>query len=384
MSAGGLRHVVISQGGRNRLVSREGFVTESLLQGLVHSSPELLGPLGEDLAFLPVGYEVLVGNGRRLDLLFLDSQGVPTLIETKLRANDESRREVIGQVLEYAMAIDAWSPETFVANATSFLASSPDAPVDLRGRSFDDAAATRFAWKDDAPDELSAKLDALKSKLAANLSGGRLRIVVGVDEHIEGLERLVQYFSAHSDLQVVLLQVNQFPVDDQLRVLIPTLHGDVGGGVSRPAGGAQVRMTRDALLEAHEPGAEREAVRQLLDGAQRAGAAFEWGPSGVSVRARTPLVGQPVTVAWVYAPDRPGWMRTRDCSFGHALVESSPPARLQDLLDRYVAQLATAKGVDASSKGVVAWSFSPAQLASHPELSVAMHSLLREIAATKE
>lgn len=37
-----------------------------------------------------------------LDHLFLDEEGVPTLVECKLAGNPEHRREVIGQMLDYA------------------------------------------------------------------------------------------------------------------------------------------------------------------------------------------------------------------------------------------------------------------------------------------
>lgn len=92
MAAGDLEHIVVSHNGTRTLVKRAGFLLEAELQALINASPELLGPLGDELRFLPIGWEVPLGPGR-LDLLFVDSNGVLTLIETKLRANSESRRE---------------------------------------------------------------------------------------------------------------------------------------------------------------------------------------------------------------------------------------------------------------------------------------------------
>ncbi len=89
--------IVISSGGERQLVERSGFLKELELQDLIEKSPELLGALGGGLTFVPVGREVPVGSGF-VDLLFLDSEGVPTLVETKLRTNPESRRQVIGQI----------------------------------------------------------------------------------------------------------------------------------------------------------------------------------------------------------------------------------------------------------------------------------------------
>ena len=47
-----------------------------------------------------------------VDHLFLDDEGVPTLVEVKQSANTQIRREVVGQLLEYAANFaDYWSAE---------------------------------------------------------------------------------------------------------------------------------------------------------------------------------------------------------------------------------------------------------------------------------
>ncbi|HXU23892.1 MAG TPA: hypothetical protein VN697_07665, partial [Tepidiformaceae bacterium] len=144
MEAGGLGHLVVVQKGKRRLVKRTGFVKEADLQSLILTSPELLGPLGAELRFIPIGWEVPLGPGR-LDLLFLDSDGVLTLVETKLKANNESRREVVGQILEYAAYAAEWSVDAVGVKAREFLASSY-APADIAGLSLEEAIATRLEW----------------------------------------------------------------------------------------------------------------------------------------------------------------------------------------------------------------------------------------------
>jgi hypothetical protein len=215
------------------------------------------------------------------------------------------------------------------------------------------------------------------------MKDGRLRIVCGVDERIENLERLVRYLSAHSDLQVVLLQVNRFPVDDDMSVLVPTLHGDVEGGPGRATTSAPSRLTASSLIDSFAEESDRDAVDQLLKAATAAGASFEWGPSGVSIRARTPAQSQPVTVAWIYAPGKYGWMKTRDISFGHGLDYPSTAPRLRAVLDDYYEKLVNAGlGLDASSKGVRARWLAPAQAVERlQELTVLLTSVIRELAS---
>lgn len=360
MDAGGLGHLVVVHAGKRRLVKRTGFVKEADLQSLILASPELLGPLGAELRFIPIGWEVPLGPGR-LDLLFLDSDGVLTLIETKLRANNESRREVIGQILEYAAFAAEWSVEAVAVKAREFLASG-HAPADIAGLSLEEAIAIRMEWLADDEDELRAKTDGLMAKLASSMKDGRLRIVCGVDEKIETLERLVRYLSTHSDLQVVLLQVNRFPVDDDMSVLVPTLHGDLDDGPGRPSTAPPQRLTASSLIESFSDAADRDVVNQLIKTASTAGASFEWGPSGVSIRARTPVQQQPVTVAWIFAPGKSTWMRTREISFGHGLDYPTTAPELRAVIEGYYQELVSAGiGADASSKGVHARWLTPAQ-----------------------
>lgn len=50
---------------------------------------------------VPLAREVRLESGR-LDLIFANANGLLTLVECKLWKNEEARRSVIGQLLEYA------------------------------------------------------------------------------------------------------------------------------------------------------------------------------------------------------------------------------------------------------------------------------------------
>jgi hypothetical protein len=358
MNQGGLTHVVVAGPQGRRVVVRQGFLKEAALEALIESTPELLNPIGDGLVFLPIGWQVPVGPSRigfRLDLLFLASDGVLTLVETKLQANDESRREVIGQVLEYASWVEEWTVDTVRTVANQYL-SSLRAPETIRGLNFDDAIVQAFGTAlEDAPEE--GLPETILSKLEASLLAGRLRVVCGVDETIESLERLVGYLSRNSQLDVILLQVNHFPLGDSKEaVLIPTLQGGKRDIVRSAV--ATVRLTEATLLESFDAGDDREAMRSLIEVARQAGASFEYGPSGVSVRAKSPAYKSPITVGWWYAPNRSGWMKTNDFSFGYAVVDyPDVPLKLKSRLEEYFRSIDTLGGHDASSKGVRAKRF---------------------------
>ena len=88
-----------------------GFPDEKTLHYLVAAAPELL-PLSGSPRLIVLGREVLLGSGY-VDLLAIEPDGRPVIVETKLRNNTESRRAVVAQVLAYAAALHGISPEGF-------------------------------------------------------------------------------------------------------------------------------------------------------------------------------------------------------------------------------------------------------------------------------
>src|SRR5437868_4650206 len=83
---------------------------EKVLQDLVASHPEMLA--GDDAdgraAWLLIKQEASIvdepeGMGRWwVDHLFVDQHGIPTLVEVKRGSDSRIRREVVGQMLDYA------------------------------------------------------------------------------------------------------------------------------------------------------------------------------------------------------------------------------------------------------------------------------------------
>jgi len=106
------------------------FVTEDEFQSLLVNFPELLsGDTAERSAprrWLLLKREQPVpaedgGAGRwSIDHLFVDQDGIPTLVEVKRQTDTRLRREVVGQMLDYAAnAVVYWSIEQLRANFQS-------------------------------------------------------------------------------------------------------------------------------------------------------------------------------------------------------------------------------------------------------------------------
>jgi len=75
------------------------------LELLLSEFPDLLMDDEEtDIKIKFVDRQVMLEAGR-LDLLFVDSEGVPIAVETKLERNVEARREVVAQVIDYLSSL---------------------------------------------------------------------------------------------------------------------------------------------------------------------------------------------------------------------------------------------------------------------------------------
>src|SRR5258708_29721632 len=91
--------------------AESGEYDERWLQDLLYAHPELLPTEEIEPVFsdaVPVCRELPTRVGP-LDLVYVNKQGLLTLVECKLWRNPEARRQVVGQILDYAQEISRWS-----------------------------------------------------------------------------------------------------------------------------------------------------------------------------------------------------------------------------------------------------------------------------------
>jgi hypothetical protein len=104
--------IFLLQHGSDLVEMREQlYDSEDLLQQLLENHPSLLAgdqTSGDPRRWLLVRREASVpdeegASGRwSLDHLYLDQDGIPTLVEVKRSTDTRIRREVVGQMLDYA------------------------------------------------------------------------------------------------------------------------------------------------------------------------------------------------------------------------------------------------------------------------------------------
>ena len=182
--------------------------SEAWLQRLIFDHPELL-PISEiEPAFGPLHRlcrELPTPVGP-LDLLFTNPFGLLTLVECKLWRNPEARREVVGQLLDYAKEFTRWTYSDLMEAVQRSRHTSVDPLEPLRANTED------F-------DE-SAYVDAV----TANLRRGRFLLLIvgdGIRESVEELGRFLQ-LHAHLNFSFALVEtaVYRLPGNDESRVLV--------------------------------------------------------------------------------------------------------------------------------------------------------------------
>lgn len=150
------------------------YEAEDLLQALIADHPEVLAGDEQDdrRAWLLVRREAGVADtddgGERwsLDHLFLDQEGVPTLVEVKRSSDTRARREVVAQMLDYAANATAhWKVESLRAWF--------EAQCDRQGVDHLAALDSAFGVTEE---------DAYWETVRKNLASDRIRLVFVADE----------------------------------------------------------------------------------------------------------------------------------------------------------------------------------------------------------
>src|SRR5919106_1595667 len=209
---------MLAEDGRLVEMLEQPYVAEDVLQQLLEDYPRLLGGdlMGEDSprSFVMVSREVsLVGEERgvgRIDHIFLDQEGVPTLVEVKRSSDTRIRREIVGQMLDYA------------ANAVAYWPAE-----EIRRRFFARCEAQGL----DPVDELSALLkdeddvDAFWNKVKTNLHARRIRMLFVADVIPPELRRIVEFLNEQMDpAEVLALEIRRYG-KGELRTLVPRIIG---------------------------------------------------------------------------------------------------------------------------------------------------------------
>jgi hypothetical protein len=163
----------------------EGGLSEAQIQELVHAHPETL-PIAEiDPVFagaIAICRELRTRAGS-IDNFFVSPSGFPVLVECKLWRNPEGRRQVVGQILDYAKELSQWTSSDVQREVCRSLKRDGNPLLELV-----QAAASTV-------DEVT-----FNDALTQNLRRGRFLLLLVGDGIREGVEAIAEYLQRHAGL----------------------------------------------------------------------------------------------------------------------------------------------------------------------------------------
>ena len=240
--------------------------SEDILQSLLADYPNLLA--GDQIDELNPRRWILVSReinipdnqdaeGRwSLDHLFLDQDGVPTLVEVKRSSDTRIRREVVGQMLDYA------------ANAASYwdvdrIMSQYEANCEKDGLDSKQVWAERL--------QLEESYDEYWGKVSQNLQTGKMRMIFVADKIPFELKRVVEFLNEQmKPAEVLALEIKQYASEDH-KTLIPRVYGQTSKTQTKKS------RSRLAARQWNEPTFTDEmTTRQGSDALRTTKLIFDW------------------------------------------------------------------------------------------------------------
>ena len=216
-----------------------------------------------------VAFEGEGGSRWWIDNLYIDQDGVPTLVEVKRATDTRARREVVAQMLDYA---------------SSFVFSGSE---EIRSR-FEDGCASEA----DASDQIAELLgelaepdiEAFWSSVETNLRSGKIRLVFVADSLSKELKRIIEFLNMQfSQAEVIGVEIRQWVRDGGMRTLVPTVFGNtVAAEATKGSRSSGPRLTLPefvSYMEERRAPATVSGVKAVMDWCQANGGYLSFGRS---------------------------------------------------------------------------------------------------------
>lgn len=286
--------IFLTSGGALTVLQQQPYATEEVLQRALAEHPEVIaGPTTSGttsgnllLVRREMGVPSVDGGSPvwSLDHLFLDSEGVPVVVEVKRSSDTRIRREVVGQLLDYA------------ANGVTYW------PIDALRTAVDQTAAAAGRTGEDLVSALAPGIDPEEfwQTVDTNLRAGRIRMLFVADALPRELVRVIEFLNEQmSPAEVLGVELRQYVGSGQT-VYVPRVVGRTSAAVAVKGKSAGTQWTEASFLDAAETrksDAEVALVRRLLDDVHANGSKLGWGRgASPGVSGWYPVAGQPAPV----------------------------------------------------------------------------------------
>ncbi len=261
-----------SHGGELTQLKQEPYKSEDLFQKLLadHAQELLAGDQidpEEPRRWLLVGREVGIPGGPdqgdrwNIDHVFLDQDATPTFVELKRSSDPRIRREVVGQLIEYASnAGRNWSAGNLKEVAKKTWGEKLEGLV------------SQLLHSERAP-------EAFWSDAEVNLRDGRLRLIFAADKIPLELRRMIEFMNDQMrETEVLALEVRQYLGPDGQAAFVPFVLN--ASERLREVKGIRKRWDEASFFDLAKQliGSEdTEALRQAYAACQERSFSIDWG-----------------------------------------------------------------------------------------------------------
>ena len=323
------------------------FATETELQDLIAANPDLL--CGTKLTPAHPRRWILIrdeqkmraaGTVWRVDLLFIDQDAVPTIVEVKRGTNPQIRREVNGQMIEYAAHASNWQAEDLRGVFESISNDSSRALATLVGKPLDEEG-----------------LDAFWSQVQANLSNKRLRLIWATDALPEATLGVVEFLNEQMpSIEAVAIEIKRF-ISGDVEIIVPRIaqrsavpdlprfsyspqHPFSSPTKRSPSPNrpqTDEAITPEVLLSLI-PEHAREAVSKIFELAHKHNAVFKPGKRELIIGFNSPAWRGVVNLMWFTQDGGISNAWGRNATFGYgggSFNKTAPGPILKDVLTRW-------------------------------------------------
>ena len=184
---------------------------ENWLQELLENEPSILPTGTIDSIFSPIisiAREVETPSGY-IDNFFISSKGYLVLVETKLWRNPEARREVVGQIIDYAKDIKEWDYEKINSIYKKYNNTNKSL--------FSKLVESNYQEEDNEANFIDI--------LEKNIKNSRFLLMIVGDGIREGVERMTEFLNNTPNMQyrLALCELEVYDLEDGKRLVIPQL-----------------------------------------------------------------------------------------------------------------------------------------------------------------
>lgn len=296
----------------------EKIFNEDWLQSLLFENPTILPFSDLEPVFdgsLPVVRELPTGAGP-VDLMYMNSKGYITLVETKLWRNPEARRSVIAQVIDYAKDIAEWSYDLLIEaiRKSNLYKNNGDPLIDL----FSETEGEDFNQV------------VFIDRVTRNLQKGRFLLLIVGDGIHEGVEKMANFlqqtpYLGYSLALVELAVYRESPERKEMfyiqpkilvrtkeitraivELKIPASRSDVTVSLPTETSGktsSRKRITEEEFLEELQESSGDNAVqfaKWVLDQAEEHGLWIDWKDAGPLLKYDDPESGDFFTLGQLH------------------------------------------------------------------------------------